>query len=310
VEMQFTCVLESKTGDEKRSKKKKKKTKRGEVRSHIDDGIINTFNSRAPTPTPSNPYGTTKIRISKSNGRAYYLSKAIRIVFPPSADHGNQQLSSSSASSTGGGGGGGGGRSTPTIEKPDIRTERFVEVINPTITSGMRGEQVKALRKGSFASETWEGLREEWLRRMNEDTECDGRSADEDEIPVGDRGGNNLKRSPASSYETRDDFKSSTIKIQPQPVKSASLLSAKFSTRDLLPPIVDPYEGLDADGVPILRRDGSPRHRSNSPWDTTMRNGSYRGTIDSESERILSESLEKMVSPRKEGLRLGQPPAS
>lgn len=280
VEMQFTCVLESKAGEEMRPKKSRK------PRSHLH-GIVDRLESRASTPTPAKPYKTTKIRKNISTGRSYYLSKAVRIVFPPLVDHGNPTSSNI------------GGRSTPTVEKLDMRTERFVEVINPAIASGMRGDQVKALRKGSFASETWEGLREEWLKRMKEETEGDG-SADEDETFQARQ--STLKRSPGSSYETRDQFNINRIKIQPQPMKSRSLLSAKFSPKDIL----DPFEGLDADGVSIRRRDGTPRHRASSPWDAA-RNGHCRRTMDEESERMLSESLENMISPRNEGLRLGQP---
>jgi hypothetical protein len=292
--MQFTCVLEA---DHERRRSKQSAAPREELAGRDA--------RRSNTPTPANP--RAKFKRSKKNlsGRAYYLSKAIRIVFPPLGDDSGSLPHEAAPHSN--------GTSTPVQGKPDVRTERFVEVINPVIEVGMPGNQVKALRKGSFASETWEGLRQEWLKRMKEDNEME---VDEDDRPPQNghrRREDALKRLASDSFESRtQQFTPSRVEIQPSPHRPSSLLSARFSDNHERS-TVDPYEGLDADGVPMREDsvrtqrigdfDFSERDRPSSPWD-----GSHlrqrRGVVDADSERILSESLEKLVSPRKEGFRL------
>lgn len=144
VELQFTCV---------ESVKKKKKR-------YTEPGAHTTPSSSMSSPsgfTPGHgfsPWTTSPDTLPppvpattpKRTKKLYFLSKTVRIVFPPLV----------------------GNPAKPP--KEETRTEQFIEVINPSVEQpGMSPRELKKLRRASFACESWDGVRELLGRRREED---------------------------------------------------------------------------------------------------------------------------------------------
>lgn len=119
--------------------------------------------------------------------KAYYLTKHVRMVFPSlsgTLSSLDSKLSFSARDS-----------STPSDTHTkggtnnEHRTERFIEVINPAaVHTGMSPSEIKKARRSSFASESWEGMRDLLRQQMEEEQDeeeevsedwgCDADSAD------------------------------------------------------------------------------------------------------------------------------------
>ena len=226
--------------------------------------------------------------------KAYFLSRHVRVVFPSLCGN----LTSRDQADR---------RETA---KEDVRTERFIEVINPsTVQPGMSPKEIKKMRRASFASESWEGVKALLSRKMKEDEEddrMDGNNNDDDnnnnkvdvdiEVPGS---GRDRKQAPSrlAVGDTAAIPGTMTFPRSPTPVHSGltSLLTARLERRD---GSVDSQieEDDNKDREPELRH----WHRELGldpalPSPVTSPIDKKRGLWpEDESERLLSESLQRL----------------
>lgn len=258
VEMQFACVLEEAEG------RKPRTAAAGEDSTRRRERSTRNGPGRDGRETPTHHLGPPPPRVKPSKPklvRAYYLTKAVRMVFPSLCEPQTPLASTGPPGGRPGAVPGGAaaapsGRCTPTprLEAP-IRTERFVEAINPSSEGVDIGHDSQRRhgrdkpRKSSFAAETWEGLRAEWRRRLLEDAggaevldergagAADGREAEQTRgmardsaSPEQRRTGQTAAYSVPTQHSSRQSFQSERIPIQPRPVQAPSLLSARLGS--------------------------------------------------------------------------------
>jgi len=301
VELQFTCV-EDTTERKKRRKRFTEPVQRAERWGdrtgrtgvdgpsnemsisiegdswRLDGGSALSINDETETKlsrSGSNTLGKRKSR------KAYYLSKQIKVVFPSLCGN----LTSRDQADK---------RETA---KEDVRTERFIEVINPSaVQPGMSIKEIKKMRRASFASESWEGVKAMLVRKVREDKEDDQMDG-----PANEATGHGLdpqetirKRSVLAPI-TRPSmtFERTPALIQPVPHRGiTSLLTARFERREgSVDSQADDEDqtidlrhwhreiGLDpASPSPVT----SPVDKKRSLWP------------EDDSERLLSESLQRL----------------
>lgn len=201
--------------------------------------------------------------------KAYFLSKHVRVVFPSLCGN----LTSRDQADR---------RETA---KEDVRTERFIEVINPsTVQPGMSPKEIKKMRRASFASESWEGVKALLSRKMKEDEEDDRMEGDLVEP---------RKKVPARLV-VEEKPPVMTFGRSPTPVQSGltSLLTARLERREgnvdtqaeeeeQEPELRHWHRELGLDPAlpsPVT----SPVDKKRSLWP------------EDESERLLSESLQRL----------------
>lgn len=236
-----------------------------------DDQIL-----RQAQPVPSQSRYKTK--------KAYFLSRHVRVVFPSLCGN----LTSRDQADR---------RETA---KEDVRTERFIEVINPsTVQPGMSPKEIKKMRRASFASESWEGVKALLTRKMKEDEEDDRMDGNYDKVDVEVPGSGREKKQAPSKLAVGDIAatpKTMTFPRSPTPVPSGltSLLTARLERREgssdtqvdeddreTEPELRHWHRELGLDPAlpsPVT----SPVDKKRSLWP------------EDESERLLSESLQRL----------------
>lgn len=231
---------------------------------------------RQAQPVPSQSRYKTK--------KAYFLSRHIRVVFPSLCGN----LTSRDQADR---------RETA---KEDVRTERFIEVINPsTVQPGMSPKEIKKMRRASFASESWEGVKALLSRKMKEDEEDDRMDGNDNEFDVEAPVSGREKKQAPSKLAVGDIAatpKTMTFPRSPTPVHSGltSLLTARLERRE--GSVDTQVDEDDRDAEPELRHwhrelgldpalpspVTSPVDKKRSLWP------------EDESERLLSESLQRL----------------
>ena len=301
VELQFTCV-EDTTERKKRRKRFTEPVQRAERWGdrtgrtgvdgpsnemsisiegdswRLDGGSALSINDETETKlsrSGSNTLGKRKSR------KAYYLSKQIKVVFPSLCGN----LTSRDQADK---------RETA---KEDVRTERFIEVINPSaVQPGMSIKEIKKMRRASFASESWEGVKAMLVRKVREDKEDDQMDGPANEATGhGPDPQETIRKRSVLAPITRPSmtFERTPALIQPVPHRGiTSLLTARFERRagsvdsqaDDEDQTIDLRHwhreiGLDpASPSPVT----SPVDKKRSLWP------------EDDSERLLSESLQRL----------------
>ncbi|KAH8088224.1 hypothetical protein HD553DRAFT_192373 [Filobasidium floriforme] len=240
-----------------------------------DDPTLRQLQLQPRPPQSQSRYKTKK---------AYFLSRHVRVVFPSLCGN----LTSRDQADR---------RETA---KEDVRTERFIEVINPsTVQPGMSPKEIKKMRRASFASESWEGVKALLSRKMKEDEEDDRMDGNYHEVDV-EAPFSDQERKSAQAKLAGGDIaatpKTMTFPRSPTPVHSGltSLLTARLERREgSVDTQVDEDDretelelrhwhrelGLDpALPSPVT----SPVDKKRSLWP------------EDESERLLSESLQRL----------------
>jgi hypothetical protein len=231
---------------------------------------------RQAQPVPSQSRYKTK--------KAYFLSRHVRVVFPSLCGN----LTSRDQADR---------RETA---KEDVRTERFIEVINPsTVQPGMSPKEIKKMRRASFASESWEGVKALLSRKMKEDEEDDRMDGNYHEVDVEAPLSDQERKSAHAKLAVRDIAatpKTMTFPRSPTPVHSGltSLLTARLERRE--GSVDTQVDEDDRETEPELRHwhrelgldpalpspVTSPVDKKRSLWP------------EDESERLLSESLQRL----------------
>lgn len=216
--------------------------------------------------------------------KAYFLSRHVRVVFPSLCGN----LTSRDQADR---------RETA---KEDVRTERFIEVINPsTVQPGMSPKEIKKMRRASFASESWEGVKALLSRKMKEDEEDDRMDGNYHEVEVEAPFTDQERKSAQAKLAVGDIAakpKTMTFPRSPTPVHSGltSLLTARLERRE--GSVDTQVDEDDRETEPELRHwhrelgldpalpspVTSPVDKKRSLWP------------EDESERLLSESLQRL----------------
>ena len=237
----------------------------GSALSLCDDDVDRGHHGDGPTRR------TPRYKVKK----AYFLSRHVRVVFPSLCGN----LTSRDQADR---------RETA---KEDVRTERFIEVINPsTVQPGMSPKEIKKMRRASFASESWEGVKALLSRKMKEDEEDERMEGDDNDIESLRR---ERKMGP-SRLDVGEPAPAMTFQRSPTPVQSGltSLLTARLERREASTDAQADEDEQEPDLRHWHRELGldpalpspvtSPVDKKRSLWP------------EDDSERLLSESLQRL----------------
>jgi len=287
VELQFTCV-EDTTERKKRKKRFTEPVQRTErwedkagrtgVDGHsnemsisiegdswrLDGGSALSINDEVETKlSRSGPTTLGKRKLRK----AYYLSKQIRLVFPSLCGNLTNRDQADKRE----------------IAKEDVRTERFIEVINPSIVQpGMSVKEIKKMRRASFASESWEGVRAMLVRKVREDEEEDQMDGQTNEaVEAVGAPQETIRKRSVLAPPTRPSMTFERTPTLVQPVPHRGSVDSQADDEDQTVDLRHWHReiGLDpASPSPVT----SPVDKKRSLWP------------EDDSERLLSESLQRL----------------
>ncbi|GHJ88542.1 hypothetical protein NliqN6_4944 [Naganishia liquefaciens] len=231
--------------------------------------------------------GKRKRACSTAPGRAYYLGKQIRLVFPTSSSNLNTTDGTPAT------------RTAHVPPVPSIRVERLIEVQNPVPVADerplARDAAAASLKSGSFTSESWQGLRE--LKEQEAAASIPENPSDTSNFRDSARFKPKARTSaepgttlPPSIIEEGAPpsglvFTRSPTPIQPMTLKSPSLLTARLEEMSSLSPQIS-ANALCAD----------PSGQGDEQSRMAGANGSRKRTLwpPDDTERLLSESLQKL----------------